>query len=104
MERLHWQGSHIQGRQGLNPYYNGRYSWRVKNVAESAQAQGLNPYYNGRYSWSAQAQATAPEVTPVLILIIMEDTHGGYRGTVFGTLCSLNPYYNGRYSWSLCTN
>ena len=41
--------------------------------------QSLNPYYNGRYSWSAQAQATAQEVTPVLILIIMEDTHGVKR-------------------------
>ena len=37
----------------------------------------------------------------VLILIIMEDTHGGHvcqRNAVASS--SLNPYYNGRYSWS----
>ena len=36
----------------------------------------LNPYYNGRYSWrfvKAHGPATPMEV---LILIIMEDTHG----------------------------
>ena len=37
----------------------------------------------------------------VLILIIMEDTHGVNtlsEGMVFQTY-GLNPYYNGRYSW-----
>ena len=37
----------------------------------------------------------------VLILIIMEDTHGASVQTKFFTSkSSLNPYYNGRYSWS----
>ena len=38
----------------------------------------------------------------VLILIIMEDTHGEVWLTLTTTETgSLNPYYNGRYSWSL---
>ena len=37
----------------------------------------------------------------VLILIIMEDTHGAYKLAGLDEFCqSLNPYYNGRYSWS----
>ena len=37
---------------------------------------------------------------PVLILIIMEDTHGDWVGNIiFSALYCLNPYYNGRYSW-----
>ena len=42
------------------------------------------------------------DVDTVLILIIMEDTHGVV--IIFLTMkveFSLNPYYNGRYSWSL---
>ena len=37
----------------------------------------------------------------VLILIIMEDTHGGHGLMEFyyGIYRGLNPYYNGRYSW-----
>ena len=36
----------------------------------------------------------------VLILIIMEDTHGEYTVRENSVLFfSLNPYYNGRYSW-----
>ena len=35
----------------------------------------LNPYYNGRYSWSSGNQKVYYKVV-VLILIIMEDTHG----------------------------
>ena len=58
----------------LNPYYNGRYSWRSSIMEFNENKQSLNPYYNGRYSWSRQYQK--------------ED---GQKG--------LNPYYNGRYSW-----
>ena len=37
----------------------------------------------------------------VLILIIMEDTHGGSMTAITTMLAMcLNPYYNGRYSWS----
>ena len=37
----------------------------------------------------------------VLILIIMEDTHGAYTGYLDENgKPGLNPYYNGRYSWS----
>ena len=35
----------------------------------------LNPYYNGRYSWSKRAIIHGGYGI-VLILIIMEDTHG----------------------------
>ena len=36
----------------------------------------------------------------VLILIIMEDTHGVEYDQPFKYwVISLNPYYNGRYSW-----
>ena len=38
---------------------------------------GLNPYYNGRYSWSKSATKYMSNKKNVLILIIMEDTHGG---------------------------
>ena len=36
----------------------------------------LNPYYNGRYSWRLFIRSNKC-FTFVLILIIMEDTHGG---------------------------
>ena len=59
----------------LNPYYNGRYSWRnsTKNVMQITIS--LNPYYNGRYSWSLK-NLNINNKKRVLILIIMEDTHG----------------------------
>ena len=38
--------------------------------------QCLNPYYNGRYSWRTEEQVLASKQLIVLILIIMEDTHG----------------------------
>ncbi len=39
---------------------------------------------------------------PVLILIIMEDTHGAPLWHSLLTMVnSLNPYYNGRYSWRI---
>ena len=37
---------------GLNPYYNGRYSWRETVSDKKWEYRSLNPYYNGRYSWS----------------------------------------------------
>ena len=37
----------------------------------------LNPYYNGRYSWRLSEQSSKRNLSAVLILIIMEDTHGG---------------------------
>ena len=36
----------------------------------------LNPYCNGRYSWRAFLQVGASYKLNVLILIVMEDTHG----------------------------
>ena len=36
----------------------------------------LNPYYNGRYSWR-RIKSFRLAYSKVLILIIMEDTHGG---------------------------
>ena len=45
-----------------------------------------------------KGDTNAPEV---LILIIMEDTHGALALFVSNHgPASLNPYYNGRYSWS----
>ena len=40
--------------QGLNPYYNGRYSWREAAFMAKSLETSLNPYYNGRYSWRYQ--------------------------------------------------
>ena len=40
--------------------------------------RGLNPYYNGRYSWSVNQHGACMPME-VLILIIMEDTHGAYH-------------------------
>ena len=37
----------------------------------------LNPYYNGRYSWRDTSKTVYEIEWAVLILIIMEDTHGG---------------------------
>ena len=37
----------------------------------------LNPYYNGRYSWRMRFTKIVMQTMIVLILIIMEDTHGG---------------------------
>ena len=36
----------------------------------------LNPYYNGRYSWRSEFSTLCKAAWPVLILIVMEDTHG----------------------------
>ena len=46
------------------------------------------------------------QVRGVLILIIMEDTHGDYFkiNIYIYDLDSLNPYYNGRYSWRVKTH
>ena len=38
---------------GLNPYYNGRYSWSFADGTKALLSESLNPYYNGRYSWRA---------------------------------------------------
>ena len=59
----------------LNPYYNGRYSWRMWGSYYLLGCLGLNPYYNGRYSWRIEEQQLIQRIRP-------------------------NPYYNGRYSWS----
>ena len=61
---------------GLNPYYNGRYSWRSVVEVNDQGKRSLNPYYNGRYSWRAISWTQQPVIN------------------------RLNPYYNGRYSWS----
>ncbi len=60
---------------------------------------GLNPYCNGRYSWSLLDDIEKGRGT-VLILIVMEDTHGELMARFMPTQFGLNPYYNGRYSWS----
>ena len=43
---------------------------------EEVEYDGLNPYYNGRYSWSMCKTCSYLKYNQVLILIIMEDTHG----------------------------
>ena len=60
----------------LNPYYNGRYSWSVEQHGSATPLESLNPYYNGRYSWRVIHRKTWINGDFVLILIIMEDTHG----------------------------
>ena len=42
----------------------------------TTEEQCLNPYYNGRYSWRPFANIFRDKKSKVLILIIMEDTHG----------------------------
>ena len=60
----------------------------------------LNPYCNGRYSWRAIKKLVAMFYPYVLILIVMEDTHGvSVEYTAVAESESLNPYCNGRYSW-----
>ena len=63
----------------LNPYYNGRYSWRKACCRKQRWPSCLNPYYNGRYSWRKTETQVLKDKTLVLILIIMEDTHGESR-------------------------
>ena len=71
-------GNQLDGFSGLNPYYNGRYSWRRPILRTlTCGTLSLNPYYNGRYSWRASWPTTLVPTN------------------------RLNPYYNGRYSWSL---
>ena len=68
-------------RTCLNPYYNGRYSWRNICQRHAVTSSGLNPYYNGRYSWRHLIlNSILKSLRKVLILIIMEDTHGGLQG------------------------
>ena len=64
-----------------------------------ACCRSLNPYYNGRYSWSSLLLLLSFLMRTVLILIIMEDTHGEPGQVYLNQYNSLNPYYNGRYSW-----
>ena len=60
----------------LNPYYNGRYSWSLKQICLFCISfHRLNPYYNGRYSWRSS------------------------KTKLWMVSRCLNPYYNGRYSW-----
>ena len=50
----------------------------LKSQCTKGYIGSLNPYCNGRYSWSTKTLAmTAKE--EVLILIVMEDTHGVYH-------------------------
>ena len=44
-----------------------------------AALSGLNPYCNGRYSWSNMKATEYAALQIVLILIVMEDTHGEER-------------------------
>ena len=84
----------------LNPYYNGRYSWSpTKKNYYRLKGVCLNPYYNGRYSWRSKDDLYLWYIYEVLILIIMEDTHGANVIRISLYTASLNPYYNGRYSW-----
>ena len=39
------------------------------------------------------------QAVEVLILIVMEDTHGVCKNLVSISQVCLNPYCNGRYSW-----
>ena len=48
-------------------------------VASKKDALCLNPYCNGRYSWSIRPEYKLAHAYMVLILIVMEDTHGGYK-------------------------
>ena len=60
----------------LNPYCNGRYSWRYEPHIDQYSVECLNPYCNGRYSWSDFFFEDKGQTGEVLILIVMEDTLG----------------------------
>ena len=62
----------------LNPYCNGRYSWSKTEQDIVRQLLSLNPYCNGRYSWRNK-ESLKHSLFEVLILIVMEDTHGVYN-------------------------
>ena len=64
----------------------------------------LNPYCNGRYSWRPSRTVRTTDCSKVLILIVMEDTLGGaIFSKLLGHREGLNPYCNGRYSWRVMT-
>ena len=109
---------------GLNPYYNGRYSWRHVSLNITFETLVLILIIM-EDTHGAAVDTRLSEETRVLILIIMEDTHGvpqrrpvccGVHVLILiimedthGELSScrnysnycLNPYYNGRYSWRI---
>ena len=60
----------------------------VRQYETDDKVKGLNPYYNGRYSWRERRIFTEKFCTNVLILIIMEDTHGGSQCS--SNLCEIH--------------
>ena len=62
----------------LNPCFNGRYSLRRAAVWRCCGFASLNPCFNGRYSLS-KGWWRVERCYPVLILVLMEDTHWGRR-------------------------
>ena len=58
----------------LNPYFNGKYFWRLHPYIEIKNPlDGLNPYFNGKYFWRVLCVMNV-KVEKVLILILMENT------------------------------
>ena len=87
-------------------------------------SESLNPYCNGRYSWRELKIVTGLKIAVVLILIVMEDTLGDRRReryaeeflvlilivmedtlgvqvsiSIANSMLSLNPYCCGRNNW-----
>ncbi len=64
--------------QGLNPYYNGRYSWRLWNLMNRKLLIGVLILIIMEDTHGAPIATKVGELINVLILIIMEDTHGAW--------------------------
>ena len=103
MEDTHWVQNYRRKFRCLllNPCYNGSYSMRLWIMTNEVAALSLNPCFNGRYSLRVNAQFLLLQVTDVLILVLMEDTHWGFSAVQRGCgWIRLNPCFNGRYSLS----
>ena len=60
------------------------------SFVENGDYGRLNPYCNGRYSWRFLLGLLSFTMVAVLILIIMEDTHGVMLGFKDGTKALLS--------------
>jgi len=77
MENLKY---HVKGiSNGLNPSFNGIWSWRVEDVpVEPLEIERLNPSFNGIWSWRRTKSKRSNKLTWVLILLLMEYGHGEF--------------------------
>ena len=100
MEDTHWDASGFCNAWKLirlNPCFNGRYSLSTQRIHTDWGRQSLNPCFNGRYSLRTSLSRIC-WWRPVLILVLMEDTHWVKKNSGRRSKKRLNPCFNGRYS------